>query len=211
MNGTWVRSHQACLYFGVHSSTLRRWAENNLIEFKRTQGNQRIYNISSQNSSQIPMHQSKKTSYIYVRVSSSKQKDDLERQSSFLQSKFPTHSIIKDIGSGLNFKRRGLLRLLKLSSQGLVDEIVVASKDRLCRFGFDLLTWQFEQSFVKLVVLDKSDKTPEQEFTEDILSILQVFACRWNGQRKYSVENKKNKITINVDPNKNIKHMESCK
>lgn len=200
MNGTWVRSNKACQYFGVHASTLRRWASLGNIEFKRTIGNQRIYNISSNKSLDTGI--TKKNSYIYTRVSSSKQKDDLDRQSAFLQSKFPNHTLIKDIGSGLNFKRRGLLKLLTMSNKGLVEEVVVASKDRLCRFGFDLLKWQFEQCSVKLVVLDKIDKTPEQEFTEDILSILQVFACRWNGHRKYSVENKKNKITININSDK---------
>ena len=142
-----------------------------------------------------------KTSFIYVRVNSQKQKDDLDRQAHFLQSKYPNHSVIKDIGSGLTYKRRGLLKVLELSHKGLVEELVVASKDRLCRFGFELLQWLFTTNNVKLVVLDKSNKTKEEEFTEDILAILQVFACRWNGKRKYkcSIENQKNTITIDIN------------
>jgi putative resolvase len=207
MNGTWIRSDKASKHFGVHPSTLRRWADNGLVEFKRTAGNQRIYNIDSKSNELLS--ESNKTSYIYVRVSSSKQKDDLERQSKFLQDKFPTYTVIKDIGSGLNFKRRGLLKLLELSNKGLVQTVVVASKDRLCRFGFDLLKLQFEQSNVKLVVLDTIDKSPEDEFTEDILAILQVFACRWNGKRKYLVKNKKNQITVNIDPDKTVGELET--
>jgi putative resolvase len=103
MNGTWLRSNKASQYFGVHPATLRRWADNNLVEFKRTVGNQRIYNINSKNNDSS-LHISNKASYIYVRVSSQKQKDDLQRQSDFLQAKYPSHTIIKDIGSGLNFK-----------------------------------------------------------------------------------------------------------
>jgi len=210
MNGNWVRTKQASQFFGVHPDTLRRWADNNLVEYKRTVNNQRLYNISNSNfsNSNNSTNITNKNSYIYVRVSSNKQKDDLQRQSDFLLSKYPTFRIIKDIGSGLNFKRKGLLKLLELSNKGLVDEVIVASKDRLCRFGFDLIKWQFEKANVKLLVLDQSDKSPEQEFTEDILAILQVFACRWNGSRKYSIKNKKNSFEININSDKNVKRME---
>lgn len=203
MNEHWVRGKKASEYFGVHQDTLRRWANNNLVEFKRTVSGQRLYNINSEitNSQQ-------KTSYIYVRVSSSKQKDDLQRQADFLLSKYPTFRVIKDIGSGLNFKRKGLLKLLELSNKGIVDQVVVASKDRLCRFGYDLIKWQFTQANVKLLVLDTTDKSKELEFTEDILAILQVFACRWNGSRKYSIKNKKDKIEIDIHSNKTIKKVE---
>jgi predicted site-specific integrase-resolvase len=210
MNGTWVRTKKASQFFGIHPDTLRRWADNNLVEYKRTINNQRLYNISNKNVSTCNTTEnvSNKNSYIYVRVSSNKQKDDLQRQSDFLLSKYPTFRIIKDIGSGLNFKRKGLLKLLDLSDKGLVDKVVVASKDRLCRFGYDLIKWQFEKSNVELLVLDQSDKSPEQEFTEDVLAILQVFACRWNGSRKYSIKNKKNSFEINIDSNKNVKRVE---
>jgi putative resolvase len=160
MNEHWVRGKRASEHFGVHQDTLRRWANNNLVEYKRTISGQRLYNINDRITDT-----SKKTSYIYVRVSSSKQKDDLQRQSEFLLSKYPTFRVIKDIGSGLNFKRKGLLKLLELSNKGLVDEVIVASKDRLCRFGYDLIKWQFMQANVKLLVLDTADKSKEFEFT----------------------------------------------
>jgi predicted site-specific integrase-resolvase len=98
---------------------------------------------------------------------------------------------------------------LELSSKGLVQSIVVASKDRLCRFGIYLIKWQLEQNSVELVVLDTIDKTPEEEFTKDILAVLQVFACRWNGKRKYLIKNKKNQITIDVESNQTVTKMES--
>lgn len=203
MNEHWVRSKKASEHFGVHQDTLRRWANNNLVEYKRTISGQRVYNINTKITSTT-----EKTSYIYVRVSSIKQKDDLQRQCEFLLSKYPTFKVIKDIGSGLNFKRKGLLKLLELSNKGLLNKVVVASKDRLCRFGYDLIKWQFTQTNVELVVLDTTDKSKELEFTEDILAILQVFACRWNGSRKYSIKNKKNKIEINVNSDKTVKKVE---
>jgi predicted site-specific integrase-resolvase len=121
-----------------------------------------------------------------------------------LQDKFPNHTIIKDVGSGLNYKRKGLLKLMENSNKGLVKSIVISSKDRLCRFGFELLEWQFLQNNTRLVVLEQIDKTPEQEFTEDILAILQVFACRWNGKRRYSLKNKESTIEIDVNSERNI-------
>ncbi len=201
--GTWLRSKQAADHFGVCPATVRRWADSGLIVYKRTAGNQRVYDVSGGKPECTT-----KISYIYARVSSKKQEDDLQRQVEMLRSKYPDNTLIKDFGSGLNFKRKGLLKLIELSYKGLVKQVVVASKDRLCRFGFDLLEWQFQQNNVELVVLDKSDKSPELEFTEDILAVLQVFACRWNGKRKYSFKNKKNQVTVNIDTNEGIEDVE---
>lgn len=212
-NGYWVPHREACVFYGVSDSTLRRWANNNQIKYKRNPSGQRSYFLFN-NSNQI-FETPKKTkskipiseNYVYCRVSSRKQADDLERQCSFLRHKYPNYKIIKDIGSGLNYKRPGLLKLLDLSNKGTIREIVVASKDRLCRFGYELLEWQFLQNDTKLVVLEQNDKTPEQEFTEDILAILQVFACRWNSKRRYTIKNKENQVEINIDTKKNFENM----
>lgn len=196
MNGTWVRSQQACKYFGVHPNTLRRWANSNNVNYKTTVGGQRLYLLSSDSSTSTK--RTEKEIVLYVRVSSSKQKDDLQRQVSYVSSRYPNCRIVKDIGSGLNLKRKGLIKLLEQASNGLIQTVVVTSKDRLCRFGFELLQWLFERENVQLVVLDKVDKSPEQEFTEDILAILQVFACRWNGRRNYSIKKQKDQITVEL-------------
>jgi predicted site-specific integrase-resolvase len=209
-NGRWVANAEACAFYGVTGNTLRRWANDNCIVWKRTPGNQRSYFLpcqSNNESSQSKTSTNSIKSYVYCRVSSRKQQDDLQRQCKFLQSQFPNHSIIKDIGSGLNYKRPGLLKLLELSNQKCVKQIVVSSKDRLCRFGFELLQWQFAQNNTELVVLEQVDKTPEQEFTEDILAILQVFACRWNSKRRYVVKNQENQVEININPEENVQNM----
>lgn len=199
-NGRWITNKEACELFGVSAVTLRRWAQCDKIECQRTSGGHRRYFIHS---GDTPKDKETIKKYIYVRVSSSKQKDDLTRQADFLLSKYPDYKIVSDIGSGLNYKRKGLLKLLELSNRGEISELVVFSKDRLCRFGFELLQWQFLQNNTELVVYDKSDKTPEQEFTEDILAILQVFACRWNGKRKYTLdENKEIQIEVKQYPEK---------
>lgn len=198
MNGCWVRSKRACDFYGVHANTLRTWANNNLIEYKTTEGGQRIYFVGARTDTrQLP----KKDFVIYTRVSSAKQKDDLERQQIYASSRFPGYRLVKDIGSGLNFKRKNLLKLMDQVSEGKIDTVVVTSKDRLCRFGFEWMEWFFTRYDTKLVVLDTVDKSPEQEFTEDILAILQVFACRWNGKRSYSVKKQEDKITVEFNAN----------
>src|SRR6266542_2052543 len=99
--------------------------------------------------------ESQRESFVYARVSSSKQKEDLERQKQYLLSQFPNHCLISDIGSGINFKRSGLRSLLERSSHGLVKEVVVAHRDRLCRFAFDLLEFVFKLNGTKIMVLSE--------------------------------------------------------
>ena len=197
-NFYWGSTKEASLFFGVTPNTIRRWADKNQIDYKRKPSNQRIYRIPIQcNHSPtiqktIDFFPETSKKYIYCRVSSSKQKDDLDRQCAFLSNHYTHDKIIKDIASGLNYKRRGLLYLLEESLKGRVESVVVFSKDRLCRFGFELIEWLFLQNNTKILVHEQIDKTPEQEFSEDILAILQVFACRWNGKRKY-IKSAKNK------------------
>lgn len=195
MNGRWVATGEACEIYGVAGNTIRRWADNGTIISKRTPRGPRRYFISEKGILRTESDTPDRTNYIYVRVSSNKQREDMDRQETFLRDIYPDHQVIRDIGSGLNYSRKGLLKLLRLSNNKEVGEIVVFSKDRLCRFGFELLQFQFSENDTKLVVQNRIDKTPEEEFTEDILAILQVFACRWNGKRKYKI-NKNTEVQI---------------
>ena len=197
MNERWVATREACEIYGVTGNTIRRWADNGSIVSKRTPRGPRRYLISEDGVLRTEQKTTDKQNYIYVRVSSSKQREDMDRQEAFLRDFYPNHRVIKDIGSGLNYKRKGLLKLLGMSNKKEVGEIVVYSKDRLCRFGFELLQFQFSENDTKLVVHTQIDKSPEEEFTEDILAILQVFACRWNGKRKYKIDKNK-EIQIEV-------------
>jgi len=192
---SWVSFKQIIAFHGISKSTGRRWISSNKIIKQRKPSGHYLYLLPSPTTYKVEESANFfRKKIAYCRVSSIKQQDDLSRQIAFFQSQYPDHEIIKDIGSGLNFKRKGLLKLLELSNSGFVQQVVVSSKDRLCRFGFELVEWIFLQNNTKLLVLEQINKNPEQEFTEDILSILQVFACRWNGKRRYnSIKNEKNK------------------
>jgi predicted site-specific integrase-resolvase len=111
-----------------------------------------------------------------------------------MQSLYPQAEIVKDIGSGLNFKRKGLRSLLDRLLKGDKLTIVVACKDRLCRFGFELIQYLVEKNGGSIVVLDQTVYCPQSELTQDLLSIVHVFSCRMHGLRKYGKK-------IKEDPN----------
>ena len=177
----YVTTKIAKAHYGVSSSTLRRWMDTNKIEAIRSPGGQRLYHLELKSDPSIA-----KASVIYVRVSSTKQRDDLERQKAYMLEQFPAFEVVSDIGSGLNFKRKGLLSLLERAKGGNIKQVVVASKDRLCRFGYEFLEWFFDSCDTEFVVLEHDDHSPESELGDDILSIVQVFCCRRNGRRRYA-------------------------
>ena len=144
----------------------------------------------------------------YARVSSPHQKEDLQRQVQYLQQQYPNHFLISDIGSGLNFHRKGFLSLLERVQQGNVKEVVVLYPDRLCRFGMELVQWIFKKAGTKLVVHSSlshsnsnsnSQTEPDsesshnqqqhqqqqhrQELADDILSVVNFFVAQNNGRR----------------------------
>jgi predicted site-specific integrase-resolvase len=94
--------------------------------------------------------------------------------------------LVTDVGSGINWKRKGLKTILEQAMQGNISEVVVAQRDRLCRFAFELLEWVLRTNKVKLVVLDEEKgSSTEQELAEDILSIIHVYSCRKMGGGRY--------------------------
>jgi predicted site-specific integrase-resolvase len=125
---------QASKHFSVHVGTLREWANTGKIEVERTKGGQRRY---------IIYEDSNEAQVCYRRVSSYKQKDDLERQVQFMKGKYPNAEIIKDIGSGLNFKRKGLKTLLERAMSGTKLTVILAHRDRFGRFAFDIITMDY--------------------------------------------------------------------
>ena len=130
----------------------------------------------------------------YARVSGRAQKEDLQNQILLLKTRFPYHEIISDYGSGLNFKRKGLLKLLDLAYKGELQEVVVTYKDRLCRFGFELFEHIFKtQSNASILVLNQVSRTAESELSSDLLSIITVFSSRMYGLRKYKSQIKDDK------------------
>jgi putative resolvase len=177
----YVPLREAVKTLGLHPNTLRKYADNGKIESIKNEAGQRLFNVESY------LRGAARASIIcYCRVSSTKQRDDLGRQIAYMQSLYPDAEIIKDIGSGINFKRKGLQTLLDRLMRGDKLTLVVTCGDRLARFGFELIQYMVEQNGGQIVVLDNTIHCPESELTSDLLSILHVFSCRMHGLRKYS-------------------------
>lgn len=186
----YVNAKKARELFNVSNSTLRRWDKEGIIDTIRTPSNIRRYSSKLFQDNNVNItNVDKKQKICYCRVSSINQKNDLERQINYMQSKYHEHNIIQDIGSGINWKRKGFKTILELAMQNKLEEVVVAHRDRLCRFAFELIQWFLERNNVKLVVLNKQFQSSEQELAEDLLSIVHVFSCREMGKRRYAKKN----------------------
>jgi excisionase family DNA binding protein len=179
MSDQYVSPAQAARILGVNERTLRRWEEAGKIKAFRTPGGKRRYDITS-----ITVKPSRLT-VIYARVSSPKQREDLQRQCDYLQSQYPTAEIIAEVGGGLNYKRKKFLALLERVMQGDIERIVIAYKDRFARFGFDFFAWLCAKNSCEILVLNQVELSPEREMVEDILAILHSFSARLYGLRKY--------------------------
>lgn len=131
---------------GLHPNTLRKYADNGKFKAIRlTENGQRLFDTSSFEYVKLEKEiETAQSTVCYCRVLSGKQKDDLARQIVYMREKFPNAEIIKDIGSGLNFKRKGLRTILQRLLQGDKFTLIVAHRDRLCRFGFELIEFLFE-------------------------------------------------------------------
>lgn len=200
-NGTFVSTSEARQVLGVSNQTLRNMSENGLIQCIRKpfKGSHRYYNITdfieknrNRTDDAKSVLEDTKRCICYCRVSSKNQKDDLERQIEYMRSAYPNYEIITDIGSGLNFARKGLKTILDEAIRGNIQEIVVAHKDRLCRFGFEIIEHIIKTySKGRILVLNHTNLSPESELAKDVLQILTVFSARINGLRKYRRKFKK--------------------
>jgi putative resolvase len=189
---------------GVHTQTLYNWEKANKIETIRTVGGHRMYNVNKylktygnakydetlidEIKTDNIVNKKEKLNICYVRVSTLNQKDDLERQKKYMIDKYPSYLLIEDIGSGLNFNRKGLRRIIKYAINGNINNVVVAYKDRLTRFGFELIEDLIkEYSEGKILIDDEKEtrKEPKEELVEDVLQILNVYTAKMNGLRKY--------------------------
>jgi len=139
----------------------------------------------------LGQHPTGKRSYIYARVSSAKQRGDLERQIEDLQKAYPDHTVLRDIASGVNFKRKGLQTLLGHVLSGLVSEVVVMHRDRLARIGCDLLEFIFTKVGTKLVVHgnDADAGGDKHDLAGDLFAVTTLFVASYNGRR--AAENRK--------------------
>jgi len=172
MNEQLYTPKQLSQLLGVSSQTLTQWEKQKQIKAIKTKGGHRRY------------------------FSSSKQKMDLQRQIASIKAIYPDYEVIQDIGSGINFKRRGLISLLERVISGHISKIVVAHKDRLCRFGIELFRFLFKRFEVSFEVLSDLDiKDPTTELATDLLSIITVYTARYYGARKYNILQKNKNLS----------------
>ena len=165
---------------GLHPQTLRNYAQQGKITFYRNSAGQRLYDVETY------LHGKSAPQLVcYCRVSSAKQRGDLNRQVAQMRQLYPDAEVVTDIAGGLNWQRKGLLSILERLHRGDKLDVVVAHRDRLARFGFELIEWLVEQNGGAVVVLNQSDASPESELTEDLLAILHTFSCRMHGLRRY--------------------------
>jgi predicted site-specific integrase-resolvase len=184
------KTNEACKILGIHPNTLRHWANEGKIKYVRQPSGNRLYDVDDFLNKGRKIDRAR---IVYARVSSRNQKDDLSSQIRYLRERYPSHELVEDTGSGLNFKRKGFNAILERIMRGEVEEVVVAHKDRLCRFGFDLINSIALRNNCKLVVLDNTQLSPEGELVKDLISIIQIFSYRIYGLRKYSRKVKEDK------------------
>lgn len=183
---------------GLHPDTLRNWERQGKIKSVRTQGGHRRYNLDEimlvANKSDYVSAKIEKKTVIYCRVSTPSRKNDLENQRQVLElfcaSKGWTYTVIEDIGSGLNYSKKGLLELIKLIETDQIERIVLNYKDRLLRYGAEIIYEICKYHQVEIIVLNESEpKSYEEELVDDVLSVITVFSAKLYGSRSH--KNKK--------------------
>jgi predicted site-specific integrase-resolvase len=189
----YITIKEASKIFGITSQSLRNWESKGKIKSQRTPTNLRVYRVSDIKQALGIINDKgildEKRKILYCRVSSSKQVNDLNRQIESLKLLYPTYDVITDVASGINFRRKGLQTILEYAMSKQLEEVVVAHKDRLCRFGFELIEYIISTNGAKLTILDnKSNKSDNEELADDIIAIIHVFSCKQMGRRRYSAK-----------------------
>ncbi len=176
-------------FLGVSKSTLRRWErEGRLLPDERTAGGQRRYDLAKLRPNAFHSGPDTRTTLGYARVSSPDQKADLERQARMLERFCSANGwsfeILSDLGSGINYHKHGLQKLLEKIVAGDVDRLVLTQNDRLLRFGAELVFAICEMKDIEVVIINQGEEpTFEEELAQDVLEIITVFSARLYGNR----------------------------
>ena len=190
-----ITIQEAATFLGVSPQTLRRWErEGRGIPFQKTAGGQRRYDLSKLHHRDVSPLEIKQFTLCYARVSCHDQKEDLQRQEKMLEMFCASHGwsfeIISDLGSGMNYNKRGLKKLLHKILNGELSRLVLTHKDRLLRFGAELIFALCEAKGIEVILVNKGDEPSfEEELASDVLEIITVFSARLYGSR--SRKNKK--------------------
>ena len=202
-----IKIGKAAEILGVSIQTLRRWEiDGSLIPDRKSVGNTRYYNIDKLHGSKSPQND---VTIAYARVSSHDQKDDLARQAKLLSTFCISHGwnyeVIQDLGSGMNYYKKGLKHLLDLILDRKIRRLVLTHKDRLLRFGAELIFALCQARQVEVVIINQGEEVSfEEELAKDVLEIITVFSARLYGARSHKnkklVEAAKVLINDNADP-----------
>lgn len=179
--------HKFAKLCGVTPQTLRNWDKAGKLIPHHTSPNGYRYYTQQQLDWVLGKHTLTRIAVGYCRVSSAKQKDDLQRQveavTAYLTAQGKPFDIITDVGSGINYNKPGLKQLIDRIVANQVEKVVVFYKDRLVRFGWELLEYVAELHGTKLEVINATNQTPQEELVTDLIQIVTVFSCRLQGQR----------------------------
>ena len=192
---------------GVSTSTLRKMDREHVLKpCHVSEGGTRYYSSEQLRAFQ-KAENDKKLVIGYCRVSTPSQKDDLATQvenlKTYMFAKGYQFEIIQDIGSGINYKKKGLKQLIDKINNREISKVVVLYKDCLVRFGFEMMEYLCELNSVEIEVIDHTEKTKEDELTEDFIQIITVFANRLYGARskktKRLIDEVKNNVHSDTD------------
>lgn len=180
---------EAAAASGVSIATLRRWEASGKLTAEHTAGGHRRYDLTKLRPEQFRAEvAASRTTIAYARVSSHDRKDDLERQKQVLELYCArqgwTFEVVADLGSGMNYHKKGLRKLLDAVIGGSVGRLVITHKDRLLRFGAELVFAICEAKNVEVVIINQGeDTTFEEDLAKDVLEIITVFSARLYGSR----------------------------
>ena len=213
MNNRFVKIGEAAKLLGVSVQALRNWEmEGKIMPSHRTPGGQRMYDLAEL----LGVNDLSYPTIAYARVSSSDQKEDLERQHAVLEAfcnKNGWHTeIIRDLGSGMNYNKKGLGHLLELMVQGQMSRLVITHKDRLLRFGAEIVFRICELKGIEVVIINKGEQPSfEEELTRDVMEIMTVFCAKLYERRSHKskkmaeeieniVSEEKEQLELNLGP-----------
>ena len=196
MENRLVKIGAAAKMLGTTPGQLRKWEANGeLLPARKTQGGTRYYAIAdlfgrSAAASPAAASPEELLTVCYARVSSYDQKADLDRQQAALEAYCATKGwrtrVIRDLGSGMNYRKKGLQELLELILHRRFERLVITHKDRLLRFGAELVFRLCELQGIEIVIVHQGEQPSfEEELAQDVLEIITVFSARLYGSRSH--------------------------
>lgn len=205
MFNDWYSSKKIREILQISPQCLYEMKNSGRIEFKQVSDRKYLYRLpKSFNANEL------KNIAIYARVSTRKQRKDLQNQIDGLKKFVVSNGnivnedfIFSDIASGMNENRNGLNKLINEVIKGTVSKIVISNRDRLTRFGFGYFKNLFEKYDSEIIEVNMTDeKTFEQELTSDLIAIIHHFSMKFYGKRKNILNKCRKEIELSEEIDK---------